>query len=169
MVSGWRAAVLGALSIGGTFSTPAPASAADAEWGCQVLLCAASTNPSWHGVPYCVPPMVKLITAMAEPHFSWPICSGAGTGAPGYEKYADCPAGYTIGYTWSGGDNSSRSEPNLCVKTDNRCGSGSSSGHNGDSCAETVSLPRPVRGQPYYFDIRQSSGGTQRFWFDLNH
>lgn len=169
MISRRQATILGALSIAETFSTTAPVRAADAEWGCQVLLCAASANPSWHGVPYCVPPMVKLITEMAKPHFSWPICAGAGTKAPGYEKYADCPSGYAIGYTSSGGDNSSHSEPNLCVKTINHCGSRSYFGHDGDSFVETISEPRPVRGQPYYFDIRQSSGATQRFWFDLNH
>lgn len=151
------------------FPDTSPAYADDAEWGCQVLLCAASSNPSWHGVPYCVPPMVKLITEMAKPHFSWPVCSGAGTKAPGYERYAACPAGYSVGYSSSGGDHGYNGEPNLCVKTINRCGSRSYFGHDGGSCVETISEPRPVRGQPYYFDIRQSSGATQRFWFDLNH
>ncbi len=161
-----RITVLCVASMAGM--TAAPVQAADAEWGCQVLLCAASSNPSWHGVPYCVPPMDKLIAAMAKPGFSWPICSNAGTKAPGYEKYGDCPVGYVVGYTSSGGHNSSHSEPNLCVKTSNRCGSQAYYGHNGGSCAETASQPRPLRSEPYYFDIRQASGTTQRFWFDLN-
>lgn len=167
MVRTWAAAILGTLSIAGTI--PAQARAADAEWGCQVLLCAASSNPSWHGVPYCVPPMLKLIRAMARPHFSWPICPGAGTKAPNYEKYADCPAGYTVGYSSSGGHNSAVRKPDLCLKTINRCGSGSYYRRDGHSCVETISQPRPLRAQPYYFDIRQASGTTQRFWFDLNH
>jgi len=167
MVKTWATAILGTLSIAAAF--PAPAQAADAEWGCQVLLCAASSNPSWHGVPYCVPPMMKLIRAMALPHFSWPICPGAGTKAPKYEKYADCPAGYAVGYSSSGSHNSFQSEPNLCVKTTNDCSSRSYYNHGGYSCAGTISEPRPVRTQPYYFDIRQASGTTQRFWFDLNH
>ena len=165
MIKRWQVAVLGSLSIAATFS--APVHAADAEWGCQVLLCAASVNPSWHGVPYCVPPMVKLIEEMAKPHFSWPICSSAGTKAPGYEKYGDCPAGYSVGYTLMDSGNHSSSEPNLCVKTTNHCGARDYSDHGGDGCGETVS--RPLRDQPYYFDIRQSSGNTQRFWFDLKH
>lgn len=167
MVNRWLAVVFGALSIAGT--DLAPAHAEDAEWGCQVLLCAASSSPSWHGIPYCVPPMVKLITAMAKPHFSWPTCPGAGTGAPGYEKYGDCPAGYAIGYSSSDSDNSSRSEPDRCVKTINHCGSGFYYSHDRDSCVETVSEPRPVRSQPYYFDIPQASGTKQRSWFDLNN
>jgi hypothetical protein len=167
MVNGWRVALLGALSVSATFA--GLSRAADAEWGCQVLLCAASVNPSWHGVPYCVPPMVKLITEMAKPHFSWPTCSSAGTKAPEYERYGDCPAGYAVGYTSLDSGNHFSGEPSLCVKTVNNCGSRGYSGHNGDGCVETISQPRPVRGQPYYFDIRQSSGTTQRFWFDLNH
>ncbi|KAA0689482.1 hypothetical protein DTW90_31580 [Neorhizobium sp. P12A] len=163
MMRKWQAAVLGVLSI--TARPSGPVEAADAEWGCQVLLCAAAVNPSWHGIPYCVPPMVKLITEMAEPHFSWPTCSSAGTKAPGYERYGDCPAGYSVGYSSPDSGNHSTSEPDLCVKS-NICGSG---GHNDGGCGETISQPRPVRGQPYYFDIRQSSGSAQRFWFDLNH
>ncbi len=54
---------------------PALARADDAPWGCQVLLCAASQTPSWHGVPYCVPPMTKLIAAMKLPGFTWPNLS----------------------------------------------------------------------------------------------
>ncbi|NEJ83261.1 hypothetical protein GR268_43065, partial [Rhizobium leguminosarum] len=87
MVATLTAAALGALAGG--------AKAEDASWGCQVLLCAASQNPSWHGVPYCVPPMTKLIAAMKEPGFSWPICHEANAGKPGRESYEDCPAGTT--------------------------------------------------------------------------
>ena len=166
MANRWKIVVFGALSIVG--ADPTRARANDAEWGCQVLLCAASTNPSWHAVPYCIPPMIKLITAMARPHFSWPICSGAGTGAPGYEKYNDCPIGYVIGYSPSDSDNRSNSEPDLCVKTINRCGSRLNYSREGGNCIETISQSRPLRGQPYYFDIPQASGTRQRFWFDLN-
>lgn len=72
-------------------ATPAKAS----EWGCEVLLCAASSHPSWRGVDTCHPPMERLISAMKKPGFSWPTCPEGGAGKPGYEKYAECPAGWT--------------------------------------------------------------------------
>lgn len=57
--------IVATMMVASAFAPPvAPASAEDASWGCQVLLCAASQNPSWHGVPYCVPPMTRLIAAM---------------------------------------------------------------------------------------------------------
>ena len=70
---------------------PAPATAS--EWGCEVLLCASSSNPSWRGVSACHPPMNRLISAMKKPGFDWPTCPEAGTGSPGHERYADCPEG----------------------------------------------------------------------------
>lgn len=57
----YAAAGLAALAF-----APTGAEAEDASWGCQVLLCAASQNPSWQGVPYCVPPMKRLIAAMSK-------------------------------------------------------------------------------------------------------
>lgn len=51
------------------------AKAPDAEFGCKMFLCAASQNPSWQDVPYCVPPMNKLVRDMAKPGFSWPIAT----------------------------------------------------------------------------------------------
>ena len=58
----------------GLFLTTAvlPAPAAASEWGCEVLLCASSSNPSWRGVPACHPPMTRLISAMKKPGFHWP-------------------------------------------------------------------------------------------------
>ena len=47
------------------------------EWGCEVLLCASSSNPSWRGVPACHPPMNRLISAMKKPGFDWPTCHEA--------------------------------------------------------------------------------------------
>jgi hypothetical protein len=68
---------------------------AEDEFGCKFLLCAVSENPSWRGVPYRVPIMAKLYSMMKAWSFSWPICSSAGTGSPGYEQYDDCPEGWT--------------------------------------------------------------------------
>lgn len=57
----FAAAGLAALAI-----SPASAQAEDASWGCQILLCAASQSPSWHGVPYCVPPDEKAHISYGE-------------------------------------------------------------------------------------------------------
>ncbi len=158
----------------------APAKADDASWGCQVLLCAASQNPSWHGVPYCVPPMTRLIAAMKEPGFSWPICDEAKAGKPGRENYEDCPAGTTVGYS-SQGDNGWRGEPDQCVKTVDVCRSPRQGDayagltirrnydNDGDSCIQQIATPRPRRANPYFFDIPNDQGEKERFWFNLNH
>lgn len=132
------------------------------QWGCEVLLCASSSSPSWRGVPACHPPMHRLISAMRGWGFSWPTCPEAGTGKPGYEQYEDCPAGWSIGYTEFG--MGGRSEPDICTQTTNTCGSRFG---GRDGCTQTVSMPRPVRDDPYYFDIRNDDGITSRHWFSL--
>lgn len=160
------------IAVGALWATT-PTKAQDASWGCQVLLCAASQNPSWHGVSYCVPPMTRLIAAMSKPGFDWPICHEAKAGKPGREEYENCPAGTHIGYTESGRDGQNR-EPNLCIKTINRCsdrgvkfGSYYGSGRDRESCVQTVSSPRPRRADPWFFDIPNDQGQKQRFWFNL--
>jgi hypothetical protein len=75
-------------------SAGASAKAQDAEFGCQVLLCAAATNPSWPSIAYCVPVMNQLFAMMRSLRFRWPVCTAAGTGAPGYEPYQPCPTGW---------------------------------------------------------------------------
>jgi hypothetical protein len=87
------------------------------EWGCEVLLCASSLNPSWRGVPACHPPMYRLISAMKGWGFSWPTCPEAGTGQPGYEVYDECPAGWSVGS--SGQDHGGQDD--LCVQVRNTC------------------------------------------------
>ncbi|MFA1676865.1 hypothetical protein ACDY97_30100 [Rhizobium mongolense] len=171
-----RSSILTAsLIAAGALWAAVPAQAQDAEWGCQVLLCAASSNPSWHGVPYCVPPMQKLISAMAEPGFDWPICHQAKAGAPGRELYEACPAGSKPGYSNSGNENNWHSgEPDQCVKTVDVCKNRRDQGYRrfntegGESCFQTVSSPRPRRADPYFFDIPNDKGVKQRFWFNLN-
>ncbi len=161
----------------------ASAKSEDASWGCQVLLCAASQNPSWHGVGYCVPPMTKLISAMKKPGFSWPICQEANTGKPGHEVYEECPAGTTIGYS-AQGDNDWQGAPDQCIKTVNVCQySGNRGTHtqgsgavirgvyenDNDGCLQQITTPRPRRADPYFFDIPNNQGVKQRFWFNLSH
>ncbi|WP_432349947.1 hypothetical protein WMC41_31075 (plasmid) [Shinella yambaruensis] len=156
----------------GMFLTAAvlPAPAAASQWGCEVLLCASSSSPSWRGVPACHPPMNRLISAMKKPGFDWPTCPEAGTGSPGHERYAECPAGYQVE---SRGDrNGFAREGDLCVKTVNVCqgkAHGFQSSDRQRSCIQTVSISRPLRSEPYYFDIKNdTSGQTERHWFGLN-
>ncbi len=140
------------------------------EWGCEVLLCAASSNPSWRGVPACHPPMTKLIAAMRRPGFSWPTCPEGGTDVPGYEQYGECPADFRVGYS-NRGDSGINRDPDLCVKTIDTCNDGFNHfGRESDrQCIQTITLPRPHRQEPYFFDIKNdTSGQSERHWFELN-
>lgn len=131
------------------------------EWGCEVLLCASSSDPSWRGVPACHPPMNRLISAMGKWGFSWPTCPEAGTGRPGYERYDECPAGWTVG---SSNQDHGAGQGDLCIQVRNSC----PSGYGGrDGCQETVTMARPRREYPYYFDITAGDGKVTRHWFDL--
>ncbi|WP_315860439.1 hypothetical protein [Rhizobium leguminosarum] len=126
--------------------------------------------------------MTKLISAMKEPEFSWPICHEVDAGKPGQETYEDCPSGTTVGY--SQGDNGWTGEPDQCIKTVNICRSPGqrasdanqrslmirrSFGDRGDRCVEQIATPRPRRTDPYFLDIPNDQGVKQRFWFNLNH
>lgn len=102
--------IAGILLAAVALPTPATAS----EWGCEVLLCASSSNPSWRGVPACHPPMNRLISAMKKPGFDWPICPEGGTREPGYQRYAECPEGYQVGS--SRDRNGFAREGDLCVR-----------------------------------------------------
>ena len=64
--------ILAIAGVAGAMVAPV-ALAEDASFGCQVLLCAASSNPSWSSVPYCVPVMHRLFDLLAAGH-SWPTC-----------------------------------------------------------------------------------------------
>ena len=150
-----------AIAAAAWFSLASEAQAG--EWGCEVLLCASSSNPSWRGVPACRPPMYRLISAMGNWGFRWPTCPEAGTGTPGYEQYADCPAGWSVGY--SDNHRGARSEPNRCTLVRNACGN--RYGGRRDDCRQIVSIARPRREKPYYFDIPNSDGRVTRHWFDL--
>jgi hypothetical protein len=184
-----RSGILAAVgSAGLVLFMNAPSRAQDASWGCQVLLCAASENPSWQGVPYCVPPMTKLIAAMELPGFSWPICRQGNAGKPDKEIYESCPAGWTPTSSSSAGGNSPRiSVADQCERTLGSCNdrtarapaqSGgdqivtervySGSSHDHSTCELVQTQPRRARDKPYYFDIPNSAGVKQRFWFDLN-
>ena len=140
-----------------------PVALAEDEFGCKVLLCAASENPSWRGVPYCVPVMAELYSMMNAWSFTWPVCTSAGAGGPGYEQYDDCPAGWTAGVINSGSSSGvisvvGSSGQHVCQKQsqsffgcNDKSSPSSVSTYGGNSCLQTI--PRPLRADPYYFDI----------------
>jgi hypothetical protein len=139
------------------------------EWGCQVLICAAAQKPSWHGIATCRPPMLKLIACKFKTFGAcpWPTCPEGGGGEPGYAKYADCPAGWEPS---SLKGVSRAAEPDLCVKRDVSCDKTSrSSGSMPIACIGMQTMPRPLRADPYYFDIKDDeSGQTERHFFNLH-
>lgn len=67
-----------ATVVAGVALAAAPAYADD--WGCEVLMCSMSNNPTWPGVPSCIPPMTRLVNAMNAASlfnpFRWPIWEG---------------------------------------------------------------------------------------------
>ncbi|KJF70248.1 hypothetical protein [Agrobacterium arsenijevicii] len=175
-------ALIASLAFAGLAAKSVEAS----EWGCEVLLCAASSNPSWRGVESCHPPMERLISAMKKPGFSWPTCPEGGAGAPGYERYAECSAGWT---PTAGDDQRSNlaRDQSRCMRAINQCRGGKRffrsldggqrqttadgvtrvfSGTN--SCSYTEYKARPLRSDPYYFDIKDGAvAQSSRFWFNL--
>jgi hypothetical protein len=147
-------------------ATLSPAMASD--WGCKVLLCAASDKPSWQSVPSCLPPMYKLIACKFKTFGAcpWPTCAEGGTGEPGYEKYGDCPAG------WNAHSSTatilSNDERDVCVRRKSDCEAKlrQGAGVTGVSCI--ASMPRPLRAKPYNFQIRNSqTNRVETHWFSL--
>jgi hypothetical protein len=161
-------AVFGLILIASAFATPAKAS----EWGCKVLLCTASPT-SWRSVPDCQPPMQKLIACLAAwSPCSWPTCpEGNSNEGPGYEKYAECPTGWTPDSNRSNGDHGwSGGELDSCSKTTNSCSDNGSVIFGGRDCSnQTVYMSRPLKAEPYYWDIKSDSAGTtERVFFEIN-
>lgn len=185
---------VGALTLSAIFAVGAHAAAKaqDAEFGCKVLLCAAASNPSWPSIPYCVPVMNQLYAMMRSVRFRWPVCTAAGTGAPGYEPYQPCPAGWQdTSSNVEGGDNGVssylRSGGNdLCARRIPSQSSGrplqtsapggqiqcpASDGDNGGGIGSSQGcieyMPRPRNERPYYFDMHSVDGNQSRVWFNV--
>jgi hypothetical protein len=186
---------IGALTFSAILavSAEAPAKAQDAEFGCKVLLCAAASNPSWPSIPYCVPVMNQLYAMMRSLRFRWPVCTAAGTGAPGYEPYQPCPAGWqeTSSVADGGGDNGvissvAQNSNDLCarhlspqssarppqanvpggqIQCPARDGDNGGGIGSGQTCIEY--MPRPLSERPYYFEMRNTQGNQSRVWFNV--
>lgn len=183
-----KCAAIGAATVlSAQTASPSPAAAQDASFGCQVLLCAASQSPSWHGVAYCVPPMAKLIAIRKVHPAYWPICPEAGTGKPGRQAYEDCPQGWsaTTLQTSSGGHGIDRGQPGCQRQVLVDCTRNYFGRRDGSrdttlvsrrvvdgrlQCMQTQTMKRALRKDPFYFDIRdKETGAVSRYWFNLNH
>lgn len=141
------------------------ANAQDASFGCKVLLCAASTAPSWSGIPYCVPVMHDLFRRLAHGG-GWPSCSEGNASGLRYEPYEPCPAGMTPAQGGSEGSGGVTPAANgsLCVdfsKPRQVCFGG-----DGGCSTEYPTTSRALRSDPYFVDI-STANGAQRFYFSL--
>lgn len=154
--------------------------AEDAPWGCQVLLCAPQENPSWQSIPYCVPPMKRLIAAMELPGFSWPICPGSGVDKPGNDKYESCEAGWTtmastcrkdipasVARTMRKQGGLSREDGSIQLSTGEILTEKRSENDRFGRSIYTLEKPRAKRAAPWYFDFSNTDGTRTRKWFKL--
>jgi hypothetical protein len=152
------------LSILGAAGSPALAS----DWGCKVLLCAASDNPSWQSVPSCLPPMYKLIACKFKTFGAcpWPICPEGGVGKPSHQKYEDCPSGWTAQSSTNA--RSHGRELDVCVQRKSDCSAIIARGDGVASPSCITSMPRSVRTKPFNFQIRNSqTNQVETHWFSL--
>ena len=155
--------------------------AQDAPWGCQVLLCAAATTPSWSGIPYCVPPMTQLFQQLAHGG-GWPSCpQGGETSGLGYQPYKPCPAPqFNIDYQQATYGSEGMPMQSGILQADPNgafCGTAdqlnwqpqNGGGITGDygspyTLQLTAAVPNP---KPYYVDITPTGAAPQRFYFSL--
>ena len=124
--------------------------------------------------------MHKLITAIAMPGFSWPICPSAGTGKPGREIYEQCPPGFEVTYGKSG-NGERRLQPDRCEKMIDTCRNRTRAVNKNqsiwrndggrdmqDKCLRIISQRRKHRTDSYFFDVADQQGNKRRFWFNLD-
>ena len=154
------------LAVLASFHSPRVAAAS--EWGCRVLLCAATPAPGWRAVASCHPPMERLISAMKQPGFSWPTCPEGGAGRPGYEEFGKCPAGWTVAAAEALGNGLHRPKLSRCMRRIDQC-QPRWSGFGSSGCRPVEFMDRPRRQQPYFFDVKDpSTKANSRFYFDLD-
>jgi hypothetical protein len=150
-------------------SAASPAMAQDASFGCKVLLCAAASNPSWGGIPYCVPVMQQLFKqlALGKP---WPVCSEVKASAPGYEPFDPCLAGQVSVRPNDEGRYITDHQGGQCTalvqETDPRFKELNCEAPH--ACIDPQAVEqRPRKPKPFYVDLAYG-GQTKRFWFNLN-
>ncbi|MCX7325980.1 MAG: hypothetical protein NTZ14_16495 [Hyphomicrobiales bacterium] len=170
----------GLLTLALIAGAPEITKAQDAEFGCKALLCAAASNPSWPQIPYCVPVMNQLYRMMRSLRFRWPVCTQARAGAPGYEPYQPCPAGWAPASSGNGEDSNpwiAKGAGDLCTRPASlpplgtpipaqlRCATSEGSAGTGMAIASMTCIEvmaRSVNERPYSVEI-----DGQRVWFSL--
>lgn len=158
------------LVVCGTALLPSLGAKANAQWGCEVLLCAASANPAWQGVPYCVPPMTRLIRHLSEGG-DWPECPSSGAQL-GYEPWLACREGFRPARRDERGDDGAVSQSiEVCrsLNTQRVCSVEREDGEARIVCREVhdeyLRQPHP---KPYYYAIRAADGSLGRHHFSLS-
>ena len=166
----FHAAAAAALFGFAAFDSIAPARAQDASFGCKILLCALSSNPSWTGVPYCGPVMSQLFSILNNGG-SWPSCDAANISPVGYNPYGACPAGSTavsLTNSRSGSSYADDSSGGFCgalTATPSGMSGGCQSISNVGSQCLAIST-RPANPTPYFVDITTATG-VRQFSFAL--
>lgn len=144
------------------------ARAQDASFGCKVLLCAAATNPSWRGIPYCVPVMTQLFRILRRGG-SWPACPEGNAGGLGFEPYMPCLAGQAA-YGPVQNDNGSSLQPDpngaYCVDPERFARMCAATNDQAGCDPAYLPLQRTPRAEPHFVDIT-AGGTTNRFYFSL--
>lgn len=183
-LSGFRASpTITTLAAGLMLVAPAtlPVRAQDAPWGCQVLLCAAATTPSWSGIPYCVPPMTALFQQLARGG-GWPSCpEGGETSGLGYQPFKPCAApdvniNYQPEVDGSQGMIISagvfQADPNGAYCGNPDLASYSTGFDNGMGTFTSQPIAQQLthavaNPEPYYVDITPTGAAPTRFYFSL--
>lgn len=157
-------------AVTAVFSTVA-SSRADASWGCEVLLCAAASNPSWHGVATCVPPMTRLVQHLSRGG-EWPSCPSADARL-GFERWSPCREGFRPAQRGDPKvrDDAHRRRVEICRSNESQRVCGMDTDDEGTAryaCrnvhGEYVRQPHP---RPYYYAIPSSDGFVVRYHFAL--
>ena len=145
------------------------------SFGCKVLLCSAASNPSWSGIPYCVPVMEQLFHDLSKGD-PWPSCPEGGSESPiSYQPYygMSCPTGSEPGSmvtassgkdgsatSWEASANGGLCGKQVWVQADMQ--SGQESGY------QIATTPRPRRSDPYNVTITPTGGTPTQLWFSLS-
>ena len=167
------------------FSVPATAALGqDASFGCKVLLCAASSNPSWSGIPYCAPVMQQLFHDLAKGG-NWPTCPEGATSGIAYQPYQQCsPPFENYSPTQSGQSNgeaftlTSDANGSVCANpTILPAGctwtvSPTDAGKQGGACSikntYLQTTAATANADPYYVTITPQGAPPIKLWFNLN-
>lgn len=146
------------------------AARANAQWGCEVLLCSVSANPGWQAIPYCVPPMTRLIRHLSEGG-DWPACLSSDARL-GYERWLPCRGGFRSARRNTSTNDDAASWPiEICRSQSSRrvCAVERDDGEARNVCRQVhEEYAREPHSKPYYYAIRGADGSLGRYHFSLS-